>query len=100
MKVNIFKEWNEGEKMTIDIEYDEELDVLMILTNNGEFVLFRTQDPSKSICLTSYKLHCLLHSLTKKHKGKEMINIQAEYFFTTKPVSLLSLNLIRFSPEL
>ena len=49
MKVNIFKEWNEGEKMTIDIEYDEELDVLMILTNNGEFVLFRTQDPSKSI---------------------------------------------------
>jgi hypothetical protein len=49
MKLSIFKEWNEGEKMAIDVEYDNELDILMILTNNGEFVLFRPNDPSKSI---------------------------------------------------
>lgn len=35
--------------MALDVEYDHELDVLMVLTNNGEFVLFRPKDPSKSL---------------------------------------------------
>jgi hypothetical protein len=35
--------------MTVDIEYDQELDLLMALTNNGEFALFRPKDPAKSI---------------------------------------------------
>lgn len=34
-ELKIFKEWNEGEKMVIDIEYEDDLKVLMILTNTG-----------------------------------------------------------------
>lgn len=48
-EIKIFKEWNEGEKMVIDIEYEEDLKVLMVLTNNGEFAIFSVEDPTKAL---------------------------------------------------
>ena len=49
LEIKIFKEWNEGEKMVIDIEYEEDLKVLMVLTNNGEFAIFSVEDPTKAL---------------------------------------------------
>lgn len=35
--------------MVIDIEYEEDLKVLMVLTNNGEFAIFSVEDPTKAL---------------------------------------------------
>ncbi len=35
IKINVFREWNQGEKIIIDLEYEEKSEVLMALTNNG-----------------------------------------------------------------
>ena len=35
IELKIFKEWNEGEKMVIDFEFEDDHKVLMVLTNTG-----------------------------------------------------------------
>lgn len=51
IEVSIFKKWNEGGKMVIDFEYEEDLKILMVLINNGKFAIFSIDDPSKALFL-------------------------------------------------
>jgi hypothetical protein len=74
VKVEMFKEINEGEKIVIDAEYEEELQIIMVLTNNGEFGIINLNEKDKSIYIRlkdvlPYKLESLSFSSFVYQKG-------------------------------